>query len=180
MFRQLQSAAIIADMTTPGDQFKWMTFKTQSQTVRGEFQLFSSVRTSFPRHPRPSPSSLAFHFDLAEPVPAYGWNLRLRTWPLVVTENHKAFVVRAGFQLQRHGHISLGIAAFRGLWGEPLQVRGPGCYSLTEPAWRRGSPCHPPPHPPGDAPRSMGQRNLTQLLTKGYLCEGVHPCARSH
>lgn len=120
MFRQLQSAAIIADTTTPGDQFKWTAFKTQSQTVHGEFQLFSSVRTSFPRHPRPSPSSLAFLFDLGEPVPAYGWNLKLRTWPLVVTENHRAFVVRAGFQLQRHGHISLGIAAFWGSCGRPL------------------------------------------------------------
>lgn len=57
MLQQLQSAAIIADTATPGDQFRWTAFKTQSQTVLGEFQLFSSLRTSFPRHAWPSPSS---------------------------------------------------------------------------------------------------------------------------
>ena len=147
MFRQLQSAAIIADTTTPGDQFKWTAFKTQSQTVHGEFQLFSSVRTSFPRHPRPSPSSLAFLFDLGEPVPAYGWNLKLRTWPLVVTENHRAFVVRAGFQLQCQTHFA-GNSSILGLmwetpWVRALWAVSAPCYSLTDPA-RRGSLSHPP------------------------------------
>lgn len=173
MFRQLQSAAIIADMTTPGDQFKWTTFKTQSQTVHGEFQLFSSVRASFPRHPHPSPSFLAFRFDLGEPVLAYGWNLKLRTWPLAVTENHKAFVVRAGFQLQHHGHFA-GNSRILGLvWGTSS---GQGSR-LLQPyrSYTEGRESQPPTHPPGDAPLSMDHVNLRQLLTKSYVCAGVHP-----
>lgn len=156
-----------------------MTFKTQSQTVRGEFQLFSSVRTSFPRHPCPSPSSLALRFDLGEPVPAYGWNLKLRTWPLVVTENHKAFVVRTGFQLRRHGHISLWIAAFWGLHGGPLRVRGPGCYSLTDPAWRGGSLSHPPPSMWGCS-AEHGPGEFHTIIDKRLSLCGYTSCARSH
>lgn len=89
----------------------------------------------------------------------------------MVNENHKVFAGRAGFQLRHHRHISLGMAVLWGLHGGPLRVRGPGCYGLTDPAQRGGSLSHPP----GDAPLSMGHVNLTQLLTKGYLCAGVHP-----
>lgn len=64
--------------------------------------------------------SLLFLFDLGEPVPTYKWNLKLRSSSLVVTENHRAFTVRAGFQLQHHRHISLGIKAFWGSFGRPL------------------------------------------------------------
>lgn len=152
MLQQLQSAAIIADTATPGDQLKWPAFKTQSQTVLGEFQLFSSLRTSFPRHPWSSPSTLAFLFDLGEPVPTYRWNLKLRSSSLVVTENHRAFTVRAGFQLQHHGHFSLGIKTCWVSFGRPLvsgfsrlplphttafqtQQAGNGVSATHPPAW---------------------------------------------
>lgn len=148
MLQQLQSAAIITDTATPGDQLKWPAFKTQSQTVLGEFQLFSSLRTSFPRHPWSSPSTLAFLFDLGEPVPTYRWNLKLRSSSLVVTENHRAFTVRAGFQLQHHGHFSLGIKAFWVSFGRPLVSgfsRLPLPHSsLSDPASREWSLSHPP------------------------------------
>lgn len=91
--------------------------------------------------------SLLLLFDLGEPVPTYRLNLKLRSSSLVVTENHRALTVRAGFQLQHHGHISLGIKAFFGaLLGDPLCQGSPGCLCPTpepyrhskqgmEPAW---------------------------------------------
>lgn len=180
MFRQLQSAAIIADMTTPRNQFKWTAFKIQSQTVRGEFQLFSSVSTSFPRHPRPCPSTLAFPFDLDEPVTAYVWNLKLRTWPLVVTGNHRAFVVRAGFQLRRHGYISLGIAAF---WDLRETSLGSGLSRLLLPhatalqTQHRGETQAPTQSPAG-ALVNMGY--FDTVIDKTLSLCRCTSCARSH